>query len=620
MSPNSFHDHNWEASISDGAGQTLPPELWEQIVSYHELIPEESLLDLAFLSRQCYRACLLAYLNRLGIPNPQKRIEISIQDLDSRRSVVIQSIRFKHDALSILRLPYLVDHTNSFICSFPKNINSTPFCNRVLAALNRFRTVKHVKLDFNQVQDRHVEEGDDEGLSHRSNTIGRLLNMVLEKGCETLEIAGLEEMRDIYVYRPIFPVRRSLSTALESTVTALSTVIPSVKSISRSLSALHTTSPASHSLSALPQPEESILQGSHWRFERAQTGKSTSSSFFGSSAVPQILATLSPLACQNIRLQSLSIISSRSLVQPPLLQWLYSALVASSKAGCLERLAINRLDLPIGPYSFATFISFIGAAVKCDPGIKVLELEQFGPIDPEPLNEWLAGFQSLQKLSLKGPWFPHHVSLEPVESYPPPVWPNLTELTVAAEWFGLSWTSNDWRDHFPILRTLRVAIPDFGVLRDNARVQKQFLGLSELYNREGGELAFKVELCFPVGGSTMYWFWLGTRTTLDASTSWTACVEGLAFSVELPILDIDEEHFTRPGSDPFVPWLLKFSNLKRIYFKTNPSSREDIIKVAGWRARPVEYYTRRLADLAVSGVTEKLLHLEHVEVDGDVKL
>ncbi|TFK17689.1 hypothetical protein FA15DRAFT_675894 [Coprinopsis marcescibilis] len=536
----------------------LPDELWAHIVSYPDLLePRETLLNLATTSRQLYRISLLAYLKHLGNPLPHARLSIQL----SRANVNTGGgahpwVQLTCDALTALRLPYLITHTAELVCTFPKAGSIVHPCNRLIAALDQFDAVEDVKLDFNGNKD--TQGGS--SMAEWSDTLSRLLNTLLEKGCKELEISGLTEIVKDYVHIP-----RPAPTPPRWTVPN-PTVLP---------------------------PDEAILQGPEWRFERV-------------SSSPHIIATLSPLARQRTRLQCLSVNLSPVLAQPPLLQWLYSALLASSRAGTFKALKIEHFVLTSDICPWSRFSTFIAQAVgkNSNQQLEALELHRIGSSTRVDFVAWLEEFPFLKRLALLKIHLPSALDSQGwPEGRPPPYLKHLEQLVLTMSWFNHMWAAKDLQTRFPKLQELTVLFEQqrgFTTQIGDGTVREQFQWLSKQYKQgiEGKRfLPYRVTLKFTFDATTIACFH-------DAPTyigGWFDCVEKVVLAVTTEAFD--QEQLVVGSGSVVGQALSMFKNLQSLSI----TSTSELARGGA----------RTLADHLAARKTK--LHLTHFEVDGEIR-
>ncbi|KAG2022555.1 hypothetical protein CC2G_000294 [Coprinopsis cinerea AmutBmut pab1-1] len=386
----------------------LPSELLHEILGAADLA-SSTLFTLALSSRSFYHTALSLYLAKIGCPHPRERITLAPPSTTDRC----------FDALTALRLPFFVDETEELV--FISHSMDDPFLHhiaRLQSTLGRLRRFRRVVLRW---KGRRIRDPPPSQLSSVYPALGLLLNTILEKGCESLEIHGLNWTSDEYQCIPVFPSKSVLTTA--------------VSSVRRILG-----------LKQAFDSNESVLDGRYWKYRV----------FPGKTSIPMV--TLSTSARETTRLRKLAI-DSYAMWTPPLLQWLYSTLLTSP----VEELKLANFQLE-NQSNLSWFVasSLFSEAV---PHLKRLELGEFYYSSIQELNKWLGSkFQQLTSLTvgkLDLPWYAELRDPAPSVLESCPVLPNLEELRVDGTWFTNTFKTFTEAD-FPNLRRLTIVT---GLLR-----------------------------------------------------------------------------------------------------------------------------------------------------------
>ncbi|KAH6911146.1 hypothetical protein BKA70DRAFT_54006 [Coprinopsis sp. MPI-PUGE-AT-0042] len=200
-----------------GAFERLPPELIPRILPPLYFFDRPSLFHLALVSKKFYHICLYTYLERIHITNPQEAINVDLLHQIMRKDGRV------YDALTVLRLPFLFHDTNSLTCTFPEamwlpyNGEFIFHIKRLHAVVSRFTQIKGFVLNCYS-EGCHPLNGGRGYLEQWMAAMGLLLNTVLEKGCESLEINGLRWASGVYnaVRRPTISKSPPISNVLKN--------------------------------------------------------------------------------------------------------------------------------------------------------------------------------------------------------------------------------------------------------------------------------------------------------------------------------------------------------------------------------------------------------------------
>ncbi|EAU92448.2 hypothetical protein CC1G_00667 [Coprinopsis cinerea okayama7 len=379
----------------------LPSELLHEILGAADLA-SSTLFTLALSSRSFYHTALSLYLAKIGCPHPRERITLAPPSTTDRC----------FDALTALRLPFFVDETEELV--FISHSMDDPFLHhiaRLQSTLGRLRRFRRVVLKW---KGRRISGPPPSQLSSVYPALGLLLNTILEKGCESLEIHGLNWTSDECQCIPVFPSKSVLTTA--------------VSSVRRILG-----------LKQAFDSNESVLDGRYWKY-RVSPGKT-----------PLPMITLSTSAREKTCLRTLTI-DSYAMWTPPLLQWLYSTLLTSPVEEL--KLANFQLEDQLNLSWFVASSLFSEAA----PHLKRLGLGEFYYPSIEELNKWVSSFQQLTSLTIDKldlPWYAglRRPAFSVLESCP--ALPNLEELRVDGTWFANTFKAFTEAD-FPNLRRLTI--------------------------------------------------------------------------------------------------------------------------------------------------------------------
>ncbi|EAU92434.1 hypothetical protein CC1G_00653 [Coprinopsis cinerea okayama7 len=391
----------------------------------------------------------------MGVPEPEKRIALHFPPTAPTGRI--------YDAVTALRLPFFVRSTEELVCtltlhSYPSSLPERPGrlvllpgglpdqVGRLTAAilpLERVRKVVivctyrgwpvpwHSDLDL---EDYHYL------LQWEAESWGRLLNAILERGCESLEVQASNNEASYFTSFYSSPFSWLYST----TATRVRSALGHLKLLKQDD----------------PDSMASVL-GKYGRYRyKPRLSNCETSPLFQFEPVnrkPVALSLISEGARKNTKLRHLTmgsttshIVNHPSLLHPPLVQWTYSALLASS----IQSLSIANLNIWYLLFDASLYL----LAQSTAQNLQKLEL---GVVSArgnlENLTRWLNSFQNLTTLTIHQLMVPRLQDVDETK-HACPTLPRLLELSVPDLWFKHTFYTHGHSHHFPKLERLTVVL------------------------------------------------------------------------------------------------------------------------------------------------------------------
>ncbi|KAF6748387.1 hypothetical protein DFP72DRAFT_916615 [Ephemerocybe angulata] len=535
---------------------SLPNELLEDIFRRAQT-PSSSLFALANTCARLQFSCLSLYLQDFGQIDPEESC-----------TVIMEGEPRDDDVLAALSLSTFITKTKHFSCRFQGSSLHILLHNfsRVERLLHRFSSVGAVTLDFN-AQDKTYMDITDHDILAWTDSIGQLLNTILERDCTSLEVNGLTQMTHVYqdalrMFRP------QSSPSLLSTLKSY---------FSPSDQERQTQTPP-------PNPPPYVLSGPTWKYERNRFGSTTKTQ-------TPILAHLSPAAQIKSHLTHFTI-GSKSLLCPPLLQWTCSVLASSP----ISTLTIRDVNFFGATWSILTIL-----LPQSIPSLKRLELSNIGSFSHDQITRLMDSFPDLEYLSaerLELPWYTGLTS-HTMQSIAFPTFRHLVELRVPEHWILPCFEFTP--ESLPVLKVLTIVFYDgegWRRLEDqHSPVRKLFIDLSG----RGQGLGVTVNMDILANTDIIRWMQMQryqrSRLEEDEAERWIHCVSGLYLMFKGRV---QFAHVL--NAKPIVEaWFGQFPGLKRVSLRSQDKEAATVKSMEEFCRYTMPSVVKRLDCLEVNG-------------------
>ncbi|TFK24272.1 hypothetical protein FA15DRAFT_641296 [Coprinopsis marcescibilis] len=361
----------------------LPDELLLLILDRPAIVNKD-LHALCQASRRLHDICLTICFTRFGIKNPQKQVKIVLTE-DPHHTDPIPFLRISLSVTSIERLVLKFPACDSNICGLIRCVNRTSSLVKKLESVTKVILLFSNDTCYCCSNTYRIDQGT---VQEWSNSMGVLMNTILERSCSSLVLKGGRCLGHLFAFRRIRPGSSKLINPIE----AVKTFFSSSKS-----------GDVVEDVKRMPK----VTKGENWEFKRAHN-------------ISLVLTNLSPAAQSNNKLKNLTI-QSMMFLTPPLLQWTISAARFSELEQLhLANLSINHKCWP------AIFDLLSNAA----PDLTELSFSKVRQLDPPDLLKFVGTFPRLTSLTLNR----EVDSLDSFNAGHFPDFPNLMTLHAPANW------------------------------------------------------------------------------------------------------------------------------------------------------------------------------------------